>query len=109
MKQATRGSAERRMSEGVARRVDRIQSGRRARDRDAWFGIGLFGVVGWSIAMPTVLGALAGAWLDRAWPLGFSWTLTGLGLGLLLGCVTAWRWVVGGYARVDACGEDPDA
>lgn len=61
--------------------------------RSVWFGLGMMGIVGWTIVVPTVLGALLGIWLDKKYPETFSWTLTGLILGLLAGCLIAWRWV----------------
>jgi ATP synthase protein I len=51
----------------------------RARETDrpsVWFGLGLFGIVGWTVTLPAVLGALLGLWLDRNWPGRHSWTLT---------------------------------
>ncbi|MCP5158967.1 MAG: AtpZ/AtpI family protein [Gammaproteobacteria bacterium] len=68
----------------------------RARQSDrpsVWFGLGLFGIVGWSVALPTVLGALLGVWLDRNWPSRHSWTLALLAAGLVLGCASAWQWL----------------
>lgn len=56
-------------------------------------GLGASGIVGWSIAVPTVLGIAVGVWLDRRLAAGFSWTLTLLAVGLLVGCLTAWYWV----------------
>jgi ATP synthase protein I len=53
----------------------------------------MFGMVGWSVALPTVFGALLGAWLDRHHPNGHSWTLALLVAGLVLGCANAWHWV----------------
>lgn len=61
--------------------------------RSAWSGFGVFGIVGWSVAVPTVAGALGGMWLDRHYPQTFSWTLTLLIGGLMAGCMTAWHWV----------------
>jgi ATP synthase protein I len=61
--------------------------------RSAWFGLGMFGMVGWSVAVPTVLGALLGMWIDRRWPSPYSFTLMLLLAGLALGCFSAWRWV----------------
>ena len=58
-----------------------------------WFGLGMMGLVGWSVVVPTVLGAAAGLWLDRRFPRQISWTLTLLFVGLIFGCVNAWRWV----------------
>lgn len=61
--------------------------------RSIWFGLGMMGIVGWSIVVPTLLGVALGIWLDRKFPETFSWTLTGLVLGLLAGCLIAWHWV----------------
>lgn len=58
-----------------------------------WFGLGLMGIVGWSIVVPTLLGALFGIWLDQHYPGGRSWTLALLLAGLTLGCLNAWTWV----------------
>ncbi|CAN5357073.1 AtpZ/AtpI family protein [soil metagenome] len=58
-----------------------------------WFGLGLMGVVGWSVVVPTLLGAAIGLWLDRHYPGGRSWTLALLVAGLALGCMNAWHWV----------------
>lgn len=61
--------------------------------RDIWFGLGMFGLVGWSVAAPALLGVLLGLWLDRAFPSDFSWTLALLLAGVTVGCWNAWRWV----------------
>lgn len=61
--------------------------------RGVWFGLGMMGIVGWTIVVPTLLGAALGVWLDKIYPESFSWTLTGLILGLFAGCLIAWRWV----------------
>ena len=58
-----------------------------------WFGLGMMGIIGWSIVVPTLLGAAIGLWLDTHYPLGHSWTLALLVAGLLLGCFNAWHWV----------------
>jgi ATP synthase protein I len=61
--------------------------------RIVWFGLGMMGLVGWSVTVPTLLGAVLGAWLDRHHPAGHSWTLALLVAGLTLGCGNAWHWV----------------
>lgn len=53
----------------------------------------MFGLVGWSVAIPAVLGIALGIWLDRAFPSRLSWTLTLLIAGLVLGCLNAWYWI----------------
>lgn len=65
----------------------------RGRHSSIWFGLGMFGVIGWSVAIPTLLGLLLGLWIDSLWPSGYSWTLMLLVLGLGLGCLNAWRWI----------------
>lgn len=61
--------------------------------RGVLFGLGMFGLVGWSVVTPTLLGAFLGIWLDRHLPGKQSWTLTFLLIGLMLGCMTAWHWL----------------
>jgi ATP synthase protein I len=58
-----------------------------------WFGLGMFGVIGWSVTVPTLLGAMLGLWLDRRHPSAHSWTLALLVAGLVLGCANAWHWI----------------
>jgi ATP synthase protein I len=58
-----------------------------------WLGLGMFGLIGWSIAIPTVLGVFLGAFIDKHYPGIHSWTLTLLIVGLFIGCLNAWHWV----------------
>ena len=58
-----------------------------------WFGMGMMGVIGWAIVVPTLLGAALGLGLDAHYPGTRSWTLALLVGGLVLGCFNAWRWV----------------
>ena len=58
-----------------------------------WFGLGAFGMVGWAVAVPTVLGIFLGLWIDLRWPGATSWTLMLLVIGLGLGCMHAWFWL----------------
>ena len=66
---------------------------RRETHRGIWFGLGMFGVVGWLVAIPTLVGIGLGVWLDRRYPGRYSWTLLLLVLGIALGCLNAWVWV----------------
>jgi len=59
-----------------------------------WSGLGMMGLVGWSVVVPTLLGAALGLWLDQRYPEGRSWTLALLVAGLAIGCLNAWHWVV---------------
>lgn len=92
-----RGSqAHRRRSEAgeeIGRKAERKLKARGEADRGVWFGLGMFGLVGWAVAVPTVLGAALGVWLDARLGDGISWTLTFLFIGLGIGCLLAWYWV----------------
>jgi ATP synthase protein I len=58
-----------------------------------WFGLGMMGLIGWSVVVPTLIGAAMGIWLDNRHPGSHSWTLALLVAGLSIGCLTAWYWV----------------
>ncbi|MEW5783971.1 MAG: AtpZ/AtpI family protein [Bacillota bacterium] len=78
----------------VGHKAVRRLRARRTRDRAVWFGMGMFGLVGWTVAIYTILGIILGTWLDRRWPgSGYSWTLTALIAGLIAGILNAWYWV----------------
>ena len=66
---------------------------RRHINKTVWFGLGMMGLIGWSVAIPTLLGTMLGLWLDRHYPGAHSWTLALLVAGLCLGCFNAWHWV----------------
>jgi ATP synthase protein I len=77
----------------VLRKESRKIRGQREKDRGVWFGLGMFGLVGWSVAIPTLIGLGVGIWIDSRWPGRHSWTLMGLVIGVVLGCLNAWFWV----------------
>jgi ATP synthase protein I len=65
----------------------------REQNRRVWFGLGMFGLVGWSVAIPTLLGIALGVWIDMKYPGRVSWTLMLMFIGVILGCLNAWYWV----------------
>jgi ATP synthase protein I len=77
----------------VGAKAARKLKARRHATSGVWFGLGMMGLVGWSVVVPTLLGAALGLWLDRRYPGGRSWTLALLVAGLALGCLNAWHWV----------------
>ena len=77
----------------VGAKAARKLKARRNPTPGVWFGLGMMGLVGWSVAVPTLLGAALGLWLDKHHPSSHSWTLALLVAGLSLGCFNAWRWV----------------
>src|ERR1022692_4259728 len=62
-------------------------------NQSVWFGLGMMGLIGWSVVVPTLLGAALGIWLDNRHPGNHSWTLMLLVIGLAIGCLNAWHWV----------------
>ncbi|MDD2722652.1 MAG: AtpZ/AtpI family protein [Methylovulum sp.] len=66
---------------------------RRNRTQGIWIGLGMMGLIGWSVVVPTLLGAALGLWLDKHYPGTHSWTLALLVAGLVIGCFNAWVWV----------------
>jgi ATP synthase protein I len=82
-----------RFSEEVGAQARRKLRAQRRGTPGIWFGLGMMGLVGWSVAIPTLLGAALGLWLDRRYPGPHSWTLALLLAGLVLGCWNAWHWL----------------
>ncbi len=81
------------LADAIGDKAARRLRARAHKGRPVWFGLGMFGMVGWAVIVPMVLGIALGVWIDRHWPGRISWTLTLLFLGTVLGCMNAWRWV----------------
>ncbi|AGL03413.1 AtpZ/AtpI family protein [Desulfoscipio gibsoniae] len=77
----------------IQKKEMRKMKARQEQARSIWFGLGMFGMVGWSVTIPALLGVALGVWIDARWPGPFSWTLMLLVGGLLAGCINAWYWV----------------
>lgn len=77
----------------VKEKASRKSTARRQGDRTIWYGLGMFGIVGWSVTIPTLLGIALGIWLDLTLVSPYSWTLTMLFVGVAVGCLNAWYWV----------------
>jgi ATP synthase protein I len=77
----------------VGAKAARKLKARRNPTPGVWFGLGMMGLVGWSVVVPTLLGAALGLWLDTHHPGRHAWTLALLVAGLALGCLNAWHWV----------------
>lgn len=86
----------------VGAKAERKLKARRDSSATVWFGLGMMGLVGWSVTVPTLLGAALGMWLDQRHVGRHSWTLALLMAGLTLGCINAWHWV----ARENAAMQD---
>ncbi len=86
-------NTENKFSREVTEKANRMIKAQRENKRSAWSGFGLFGIVGWSVVVPTLAGALFGSWLDNKYPQNISWTLSLLIIGLSIGCAIAWNWI----------------
>lgn len=77
----------------VRERLERKEREEGYRDRGFWVGVGVMGVVGWSVILPAVAGAFLGLWIDRK--LGLQAVFSGLlaMIGLVVGCWNAWRMI----------------
>lgn len=77
----------------ISRKARRMAEARKRHTQSAWYGLGMFGLVGWSVAVPIVAGTALGVWIDARWQGERSWTLVLLLAGVALGCLNAWYWV----------------
>jgi len=94
-------------STSVGSKEQRKLKARRQPFRSIWFGLGTFGVIGWSVVVPTLAGIALGIWIDTNHPSRFSWTLMLLFIGLVVGCLNAWHWVLRERALIEE--EPPEA
>jgi ATP synthase protein I len=81
------------LSRQIGTKAARKLKARRNPTPGVWYGLGMMGLIGWSIAIPTLLGAALGVWLDKQHYSDRSWTLALLVTGLTIGCLNAWLWV----------------
>ena len=80
-------------AEDISDRARRIKTARDNPGPSPLRGVGTFGMIGWSIAVPTVGGAFLGLWLDRVAAQDFSWTIALILAGVVLGTLIAGAWV----------------
>ncbi|CAN5297622.1 AtpZ/AtpI family protein [soil metagenome] len=89
---SAKGNAD--FSREVGAKAARKLKARRNPTQGVWLGLGMMGLIGWSVVVPTLLGAALGIWLDDRHPGSHSWALMLLIAGLVLGCWNAWQRVV---------------
>lgn len=82
-----------RTTDEIGQRARRMKAARDDPGPSPLRGIGTFGMIGWSIAVPTVGGAFLGLWLDRVAPRQISWTVALILGGVALGGLIAWAWI----------------
>jgi ATP synthase protein I len=74
---------------------------------DVWPALGMLGLIGWSVCLPTLLGAWLGQWLDARHPGRHAWTLALLVAGLCLGCANAGHWISKEQRAIRHCQQNP--
>ncbi len=79
--------------EQIGAKAARKLKAQRSAHQGVWFGLGMMGLIGWSVVVPTLLGAALGIWIDAHYPGKHAWTLALLMAGLVIGCLNAWHWV----------------
>jgi ATP synthase protein I len=84
---------ERELAAEVEKSSRRKLRARRHGENSIWFGLGMFGLVGWSVAIPVLIFLALGIWIDNRTSGPFSWTLMLLVLGVILGSIHAWFWI----------------
>jgi ATP synthase protein I len=89
MSESREDALQRRVAAAEARKLKAKRQG----VQGLWMGLGMFGLVGWAVAIPTFLGVMLGVYIDGHFPGVHSWTLSLLIVGLFVGCLNAWHWI----------------
>lgn len=82
-----------RSADDIRRSAERMSRARSGPGESPLRGLGAFGIIGWSVAVPAVGGAFLGLWLNRVAPQNFSWPLALILGGLVVGGIIAWSWI----------------
>lgn len=77
----------------VAAKEERKLKAQSEKNHSIWFGLGMMGLIGWSVAVPALIGVAIGLWIDSHWPSPYSCGLMFLILGIGIGCLNAWNWL----------------
>jgi ATP synthase protein I len=82
-----------RMTDAVRKRRERRHEWLREGEPSMAQYVGQIGVLGWIIVAPTLIGLFIGRWLDHLLGTGIFWSAPLLGVGLIIGCWSAWKWM----------------
>ena len=77
----------------ILRKSIRRERARRRRDESVWTWLGTFGLVGWTVVVPTLLGLAFGLFLDGRIDSSYSFAITFLVAGAAVGVSMAWYWI----------------
>ena len=93
-------------SQRIGQEASRKLKAQRSSNKSIWFGLGMSGLVGWSVTVPALIGVAMGIWVDRSYPSPYSWTLMLMLIGLVIGCLNAWHWVESQYKAMHEDSDD---
>ncbi|MGD9496015.1 MAG: AtpZ/AtpI family protein [Armatimonadota bacterium] len=99
---------QRELARKLAGAEERKLRARRRPEESVWFGLGTFGLVGWSVAVPTLVCLAIGIWIDSHYQSRFSWTLILLFAGITIGCLNAWYWVTREREQIERRRDEDD-
>lgn len=100
-KKTFKNKESRRFEKDVGRKEERKIWIKKRKEQSTLYGLGVIGLIGWSVVIPTLIGVAIGRWLDSRWPSSISWTITLMLVGLALGSFNAWHWISGERKRID--------
>ena len=87
---------------GIAlHKSQRRERARRRGNDNVWSWMGMFGLVGWTVAVPTLLGLALGVFVDNRVESSVSFAITFLVVGVAIGAAMAWYWI-----RQESQGDD---
>lgn len=81
------------MQRTVLRKSLRRRRARLENEDSVWVWLGTFGLVGWTVMVPTMAGLAFGIFLDNRVDASVSFTITFLIVGVAVGASMAWYWV----------------
>jgi ATP synthase protein I len=79
------------MQEAVRLRSERSARWKKEGERPLWKNLSMIGALGWLIVVPTLLGALAGRWLDQLLGTGVTFSGALIFAGICIGFYLAWH------------------
>lgn len=75
--------------EQAIKKEKRKLKARRKKEVNVWWGFSLFGMVGWSVVIPALIGIMIGMWLEHHYTGSHTWTLALLLIGICVGSILA--------------------
>ncbi len=77
--------------EAIRLREERHERWKKEGERSLWQNLSMIGALGWLIVIPTLIGVLAGRWLDHHFGTGIFFSGALIFLGIVVGCCLAWQ------------------